>query len=355
MRRYDSAKLSNARRTGSGGLRVDATLTRVGVFEYRNADGSPRKEYRPPTEVFKADAIEGFKGAPITVGHPGLVTADNWRQHAVGHVADDVREDGDYVRSSVVIQDASVIKQIESGALAEISCGYDVDLVESPGTTPEGERYDAIQTNIRGNHVALGPVGWGRAGRDVGLRLDGDEPAPGTDPDPVNFRVMSDPAKPAPTQIEAKDVSIRVDGAAQIEKLQARVDLLEAENKDLKDKLASEPARMDAAVSARMDLLDRARALAPKLAHAGKSNREIQVEAIQAKKPDFKADGKSDDYVAATFEFVSDAAKTAPTAALGALRVDAANVQANAGSANAIEDARKKMVERSANAWKGAK
>lgn len=354
MRRYDSAKLANARRTPGGGLRVDATLTRVGVFEYRNADGSPRKEYRPPTEVFKADAIEGFKAAPVTIGHPGLVTAANWRQHAIGHVADDVRQDGDYVRGSVVVQDAEAIKQIESGELAEISCGYDVDLLETPGTTPEGERYDAIQTNIRGNHVALGPVGWGRAGRDVGLRLDGDEPTPG-DPDPVNFEVMSDPAKAAPTKIEAKDVSIRVDGAAQIEKLQARVDLLEAENKDLKDKLAAEPARMDAAVSARMDLLDRARALAPKLAHAGKSNREIQIEAIQAKKPEFKADGKSDDYVAATFEFVSDAAKAAPTPALGALRVDAANVQANGVSANAIEDARKKMVERSANAWKGAK
>ncbi len=44
-------------------------------------------------------------------------------------------------------------------------------MVQEPGTH-RGERYDAVQTSIRYNHVALGPKDWGRAGSEASLRLD---------------------------------------------------------------------------------------------------------------------------------------------------------------------------------------
>ena len=45
--------------------------------------------------------------------------------------------------------------------------------VEPTAGVWEGEKYDGIQRDIRYNHVGLGPEGWGRAGSEVSLRLDG--------------------------------------------------------------------------------------------------------------------------------------------------------------------------------------
>ena len=56
----------------------------------------------------------------------------------------------------------------------ELSLGYNLDLVEEPGTY-NGEPYDAIQTNIVINHLAL--VASARAGEQARLNIDGsDEP-----------------------------------------------------------------------------------------------------------------------------------------------------------------------------------
>ena len=43
---------------------------------------------------------------------------------------------------------------VKDGRSRELSCGYYCDLDETPGEY-EGQRYDARQRNIRGNHLAL--------------------------------------------------------------------------------------------------------------------------------------------------------------------------------------------------------
>lgn len=66
-----------------------------------------------------------------------------------------------------------MIGMIDRKEREECSCGYHCDLDPTPGVTPGGERFDAIQKNIRYNHLALGPGGgWGRGGSTVRLRLD---------------------------------------------------------------------------------------------------------------------------------------------------------------------------------------
>jgi hypothetical protein len=70
-------------------------------------------------------------------------------------------EDGQFLRCSLVIQDAEAISRIEAGELVEISAGYACDV------GPDGE-----QTNVRYNHIALLPRGEGRAGSDVSIRMD---------------------------------------------------------------------------------------------------------------------------------------------------------------------------------------
>lgn len=63
-----------------------------------------------------------------------------------------------------MVSDGPTIKLIEDGK-RELSAGYTCDLDWTPGKTPSGEAYDAVQKNIRINHVAI--VQRGRAGQQV--------------------------------------------------------------------------------------------------------------------------------------------------------------------------------------------
>lgn len=171
LERLDRSELRRPERHPSAYLRVDAHISRAGVFVYRNPDGTERREYRPPEEVFKADSLRSFELLPLTNEHPaiGLLSPANARDYQVGTVGQDVRKDGEFIRASLVVTDGDTIADLESGKV-ELSCGYVCDLEESSGVTPEGERFDCIQRDVRGNHVAL--VSTGRAGRDVRVRMD---------------------------------------------------------------------------------------------------------------------------------------------------------------------------------------
>lgn len=176
VRRYDAGEFSTSvERLDNGYLRADAHITRTGVFAYRLPDGTMRRELRLPSEVFRQDALGSFELAPLTNDHPkGLLDAKNTAKHQVGTVSN-VRQDGDHVAARVQITDAKAIEAAESGK-RELSCGYDCRLDMTPGVTldveglPNGLRYDAIQRDIRGNHVAL--VAVGRAGDSASIHLD---------------------------------------------------------------------------------------------------------------------------------------------------------------------------------------
>lgn len=178
--RYDRAELLAPTRTPQGFLRADGIAARVGIYEYRNPDGSIRRELRPPEEVGHADALASFDGASVTLGHPAEeVTADNVRAHEVGTVSGVARFDGARVVTSTIIKDGKAIKQVERG-LRELSPGYRMRLDVRPGAdrkyaypgNPDG-RWDAIQRDIRVNHLAI--VERARGGADMRLRLDAAE------------------------------------------------------------------------------------------------------------------------------------------------------------------------------------
>lgn len=157
-------KLSN------GWMRIDGRITRTGVFTYRLPDGKLRRELRLPEEVFKADTMQSFALVPVTDEHPpAFLDATNTKEYARGSVAGTLRQDGQFVAGEMLVTDADLIAKLEGGKAREISCGYTCDLEESPGEL-NGERYDAIQRNIRGNHVAI--VERGRAGPEARVRMD---------------------------------------------------------------------------------------------------------------------------------------------------------------------------------------
>lgn len=150
--------------TEEGYLIVPSNLARTGVQEYRafelglDADGmDPMKVvrlHRPAEEVFNPDSMASFENKPVTLGHPDKpVTSDNWAELAKGDVRD-VRRAGDLMTGKITVKSRSAIDAIEAGTV-ELSNGYTFKLDMTPGTAPDGQAYDAIQRNIRGNHVAL--------------------------------------------------------------------------------------------------------------------------------------------------------------------------------------------------------
>jgi len=131
------------------------------------------RELRHPDDVFEPNSLASLQGRAVTDLHPadGQVRADNWKNLAVGHVSDSIGREGDRVATSVYVNDADMIHAIQEGKRKELSAGYYADTVDEPGVY-DGQPYDRRQTNIRYNHVALGPEGWGRAGPECALRID---------------------------------------------------------------------------------------------------------------------------------------------------------------------------------------
>lgn len=168
--RFDVGELESPVRRDDGTIRADARLTRSGVFLYRNADGSLRREFRPPSEVFDSASLDSLRMVPVTMDHPRFaVDASNARKVSVGTTGQDVRQDGSFVRSTIAVNDQASITQMEAGK-NQLSCGYHCTLDFTEGVTDEGEKFDAIQRNIIYNHVAI--VDRGRAGPDVSARID---------------------------------------------------------------------------------------------------------------------------------------------------------------------------------------
>lgn len=103
-------------------------------------------------------------------------------------------------------------------------------------------------------------------------------------------------------------------GQARYDALEGEAAKLRAENADLKKQLvgASSTERIDARIKERMSVIDGARLLHGKSEiDTAKSDRDIMVAALVARTPEFKADGRSDDYVLARFDAEVEQAKKA--------------------------------------------
>jgi len=160
-----------AERTPEGYLRCDATVARTGILEYPQPDGRVVREYRPPEEASDPKSLATFGGKAVTLEHPPeMLSAGNTRQYAVGFTGTEVVYDQGFVRVVVTLTDQEVIDAVLRGDAVEVSAGYEVDLDPTPGVTPDGQQYDAVQRNVRCNHVAV--TRRGRAGPEVRLHLD---------------------------------------------------------------------------------------------------------------------------------------------------------------------------------------
>lgn len=324
--RFDRFVLdSNVKRTPQGGLDVPANLTRSGVFIYHMPDGSVQRELRHPDDVFVADSLDTLRGAPLTVGHPGLVRSDNWKQLAVGHVSDDVKPAGSFVSSHVRVQDKGVVEQVEKKDLVELSCGYTCDVDHTPGEW-NGEKYDARQINIRYNHVALGPKDFGRAGNEVKLRMDGAWSAP----DGTYTSTMDLP--------EALKEIERLKG--ELAGANVRAD---AADKKLKG------IDIEALVADRVALVTDAATVLPEQKFDGKSDVDVLRAVCTHAYPDQVKADSSEDYLRGLF-----GAAVAQASAANVAKVNVRGDELTAGiTDDKIAQARKRNDARSRDGWKG--
>lgn len=169
--RSDKARIiGKISRNDDGYLTGTAVVARAGILEYYEK-GRMIKEYVPPEELAKSDSIATLRMKPVTNGHPSalLVTPSNVKQYQVGSTGENVHSDGEVLSSTITINDNSAISEVNAGK-RELSCGYKCDIVNTPGTTTYGERYDRMQTNRRYNHVAICDLG--RAGPVASLNMD---------------------------------------------------------------------------------------------------------------------------------------------------------------------------------------
>ena len=168
--RLDSLPITKAEYTKEGYLIDTPILTSVGIFEYKNEDGSIRRELRLPEHVFAPESLNSYEGKPIIVTHDaGYVNKNNVEEESIGTILSKGFRDGDDVRAKIVVHDTDELKR---SGLKELSLGYSLDLVEEPGEW-NGQPYDAVQTNIIINHLAL--VANARAGEQARLNIDGKE------------------------------------------------------------------------------------------------------------------------------------------------------------------------------------
>lgn len=391
--RYDRAEIQpDWEETPEGYLRIKATFARTGLQRYRRQDGSEAVEYRPEEEVSKQDSLLSLANLPVTLEHPPeLLTPDTCREYQRGHTGSSVEYRTPFAYGVVTITDREAIEAVKRGDAREVSVGYRVKFDSTPGVTPDGQRYDGVQREISGNHVAI--VRKGRAGPEVRLHMDSAYaidpfPSDGTpnQPNPedgmtavaalssatealasaLSAQIRTDAKKPSMATMEPRegaeedpDLDMEeeemdmdeeeMDGGAanlgsykipkkdgmgkkgmvskamydkacaerddaiaaherDLGRLDALVDRIDSLEQEIESRTDATDINIDELVSARLELLDRAQTIiGERPTFDGLSDREIMIDTLvkAGVNPD-RFDGKSDDYVAATFDTYVD-------------------------------------------------
>ena len=366
-----------AEKTAEGFLIARAPVTSIGVFSYRNPDGSERRELRLPEEVFAEESLASLKMKPLTLLHPDeKVTPENVGNLSVGSVGSDVTSDSYRVYVSLTATKKDAIDSVENGSARSLSCGYDCDIEWTSGTWM-GMKYDCIQRKIRYNHVALVPVP--RAGDGNAIRMDsaGTPTLPdmnkhenNTNQEDKMDKIHLDGAdyQAEPQVIAAYNKAVdradglekklekaRTDAKEQLDKLTAAKSTVEAERDSIKERLdAMEkemPGKIEKAIKDRLELVGKATAAGVEV-KADMADADIKKAVISKVFPSANLDGKDDAYIAARFDC---ACELSATKSDEKSRKDAADIPSDKHELSAqdqLDAAKKRYNERMDSAWK---
>jgi uncharacterized protein len=142
-------------------------ISSYGIFDYGagqlDMPGDPNrivKVYRPEAAVSDPDAISSFKNVPLINDHEMLSgfsndsTATAPEKYGVsGVLTANVYYDAPWMRGDIKVFSREMQEALQSGK-KDLSLGYSCDFIEQPGVW-NNQPYEAVQTNLRGNHIAL--------------------------------------------------------------------------------------------------------------------------------------------------------------------------------------------------------
>lgn len=225
-------------------------ISKVGVFLYGGAtlvaagcDADPAKMYRvyrPAEELSSQECIDSFRLLPWIDDHamlgdkPGMIPAE--QKGVQGVIGEDVFFEDGYLYGNIKVFSETLADNIDAGK-KDLSAGYRCNYRMESGIF-NGEEYDAIQFDIRGNHLAL--VAEGRMGKEVSV-LDHAEILTITI-DSKEFALMSDPVKEPAAQDQDPMAGLET-RLAKIEELLAKLMPLEKEEHgEALDKDPADPA-----------------------------------------------------------------------------------------------------------------
>ena len=326
--RYDSAKVKA--RFDENGFLVDTPIVaRVGVQTYYLPDGTERREFRPASEVFKPDSLASYQGKPITLGHV-FVNSDNAKEVVVGAVSGSAMREDSNVIVPLTVYDRESIEKAKNGIAGELSVGYSTVDVESKGwgSNETGEykldgeyqsqdeipsdwvRFDALQTEIKVNHVAL--VYKGRA-QVAKLNFDAQQENPYTTDVDINKEDKQEMIK---IKLDGeKEFEVAPEIAYHIEALNAKADTAIAERDALKAKVDAMPAEIEAAVAKAKADADALAALISVAAEAGVKADGLDAKGIKVayvkEVSGLDVSEKSDAYIDAAFDIAKESDKMA--------------------------------------------
>lgn len=150
-------------KTPDGYYQGNVVCTGVGVFRYLGDDRKFVGRLRDVEDV-KA-ATKTINCIPVTLQHPNSpVNVDNVSDLQVGMTANDASFDGLNNHVTVTITNKKAIEAIDKGEVKAFSMGYKCNVVDNAGVW-QGVHHDQQQKDIVYNHIAL--VKNGRAGDKV--------------------------------------------------------------------------------------------------------------------------------------------------------------------------------------------
>lgn len=341
VQRYDSVPIRDYHFDDQTGFLYVYRVPIAGamVQRYVKSDGTEEMEAKLPEEILSDSTVSSANSKPVTDGHHGLVTKDNSHDLMKGFTASNGHVEGNMLYNDITITDPNLISQIKNGSKRELSIGFETQMDPTSGTY-NGAKYDAVQRNIRINHVAVVPKG--RAGHEVRLIGDSAEAVEQVEPseekgnqmetrvvraDGQNITVAADDVEKI-TKLDAdnsakakqiadlnakikalQDEKAKIEGnadesAKKADAAEAKVASLEDDKKKLQKQVDS--LKGDA-LDKRLELIDQVKDFVGDSAYDyhGKSDRDMKIDAVKAVRGDaidFK--DKSDEFVDAAFQLL---------------------------------------------------
>lgn len=379
----DRISASNYHVTDEGFLVFpEARIARTGIQEYLAyelglEDRDPLdviRVYRPEKEVFSDESKNSFANKVVTNNHPPeMINKENVKKFQVGYSGDSINVKGIFLTAKLVITDAKTIQDIKDGKV-EISNGYVSDMEFIYGLTPSGEQYDAVQSGIKGNHIAI--VDKARCGpscRVADSKQPRKKPMKKITIDSVDYEASEQlvqavnkmqqnhdaaveakqeevdeaeakakEAEAKADEAEAKLDSVKLDHQKELDKMQAKLDDAE------KNKIT--PEKLDAMIDSRLAIINVATKVIEKFDATGKDCEQIRKEVVAHVVGDsIDLDKKSSEYISARFDAISDTVKDNKSSKMAdAFRKHAQN---NDGDSSA-STGRDKFVAKTRDDWK---